>query len=238
MKFPPMRKMLRSLPLLVALLAPPSSKTLASEGSRADLPIQTGGAFSVPVASIKDLRFRNTLHQQFDFSCGSAAVATLLTYNYAYSVSEQDVFREMYERGDQAKIRQEGFSLLDMKNYLEAHGFEADGFQAEIEQLVSAGIPAIALIQENGYHHFVVVKGLRSGRVLIGDPSAGTRAMPYKAFKALWVNHILFVIRNRLELARFNADADWRSAPKAPLGDGIYRGAAEAMLPKFGPSDF
>jgi uncharacterized protein len=238
MKFPPMRKMLRSLPLLVALLAPPSSKTLASEGSRADLPIQTGGAFSVPVASIKDLRFRNTLHQQFDFSCGSAAVATLLTYNYAYPVSEQDVFRAMYEQGDQAKIRREGFSLLDMKNYLEARGFQADGFQAEIEQLVAAGIPAIALIKEQGYHHFVVVKGMRSGRVLVGDPSAGTRAMPYKQFKDLWVNHILFVIRNKEELAKFNTDADWRGAPRAPLSDGVYRGAAEATLPKRGPSDY
>jgi len=233
-----MRKTFRSLPLLVALLAPPSSTTLAGEGSRADLPLQTGGAFSVPVASIKDLRFRNTLHQQFDFSCGSAAVATLLTYNYAYPVSEQDVFREMYERGDQVKIRREGFSLLDMKNYLGAHGFEADGFQAEIEQLLSASIPAIALIKENGYNHFVVVKGLRNGRVLIGDPSAGARAMPYKDFKSLWFNRILFVIRNQTELARFNADADWRGAPSGPLSDGIYRGAAEAMLPKFGPSDF
>lgn len=202
------------------------------------MPIQSGGAFSVPVASIKDLRFRNTLRQQYDFSCGSAALATLLTYHYAYPVSEQDVFREMYERGDKAKIRRDGFSLLDMKNYLDAHGYRADGFQADIEQLVAAGIPAIALIKEHGYHHFVVVKGLRSGRVLIGDPSAGSRAMPVPQFKAVWVSRILFVIHNRLELATFNADADWRATPRAPLGDAVYRGAAESMLPKRGPADF
>lgn len=237
-----MRKMLRSLPLsvtlLVALLCAPASNSHAGEGSRADMPIQSGGAFSVPVASIKDLRFRTTLHQQYDFSCGSAAVATLLTRHYAYPVSEQDVFREMYEHGDQAKIRKEGFSLLDMKNYLGAHGFEADGFEADVDKLLTAGIPAIALIKENGYNHFVVIKGMRSGRVLIGDPSAGTRAIPYERFKGMWVNHILFVIRNKVELAKFNADADWRAAPGAPLADGVYRGAAEAMLPKRGPSDY
>ena len=109
----------------------------------------------------------------------------MLTHHYAYPVSEQDVFSEMYQRGDQNKIRKEGFSLLDMKNYLEAHGFEADGFVAEIEQLQTAGIPAIALIKENGYYHFVVIKGMRKDRVLIGDPSAGTRSMPYTKFKGL-----------------------------------------------------
>jgi len=224
--------------LLVALLVSPSSKALAGEGGRAEIPLQAGGAYSVPVTSMKGLRFKNTLHQQYDFSCGSAALATLLTYHYAYPVSEEDVFRAMYDRGDQTKIRQEGFSLLDMKSYLEARNFEADGYQADIEQLTAAGIPAIALVKENGYRHFVVVKGMRDGRVLVGDPSSGTRALPFGQFKGIWVDRILFVIRNKLEMAKFNADAEWRGAPRAPLGDGIYRGAIEATLPKHGPSDF
>lgn len=233
-----MRRLLRILPLLATVLVTPVHRVMAEEGARVEMPVQSGGSFSVPVASMKAQRFRNTLHQQFDFSCGSAAIATLLTHHYAYVVTEQDVFREMYERGDQAKIRQEGFSLLDMKNYLEARGFEADGFKAEIEQLASAGIPAIALIKENGYHHFVVVKGLRSGRVLIGDPSAGTRAIPYARFTEMWLNRVLFVIRNKVELAKFNSDGDWRVSPRAPFSDGVHRGTAEFMLPKRGPSDY
>lgn len=233
-----MTKVFRLLPLLAALAAIPSASALASGGGRAELPIESGGAFSVPLTSFKDMRFLNTLRQQYDFSCGSAAVATLLTHHYAYPVSEQNVFREMYERGDKNKIQKEGFSLLDMKAYLAKHGFEADGFQTDIEQLLTAGIPAIALIKENGYHHFVVIKGIRNGRVLVGDPAVGTRPMSSNRFKAMWVNRILFVIRNKMELARFNSDADWRAAPRASLGDAIYRGAAESMLPKYGPSDF
>lgn len=226
------------LPFLSALLVSLPSSVLASGGGRADLPVQSGGAFSVPVDSIKDVRFRSTLRQQYDFSCGSAALATLLTHHYGYPVSEQNVFRTMFERGDKAKIRQEGFSLLDMKGYLETRGFEADGFQANIEQLQTVGIPGIALIKENGYHHFVVIKGLRNGRVLVGDPAVGTRAIPYGHFKDLWVNRILFVIRNKIELARFNADADWRTAPSALLRDGVYHGVTESVLPKRGPSDY
>lgn len=83
-----------------------------------------------------------------------------------------------------------------------------------------------------------MVKGLRDGRVLIGDPSAGTRVMPQSQFKSVWVNRILFVIRNKTELAKFNADADWRVMPKGPMADGVYRAGVEFMLPKRGPSDF
>src|SRR3954447_13030599 len=150
----------------------------AAEARSIELPYQIGGAYAVPVKSLREARFVASLPQQYDFSCGSAAISTLLTHHYHYPVTEDKVFEEMFRRGDQAKIRVEGFSLLDMKRYLEAHGFEADGFQEPLEKLVSANIPAIVLVNESGYNHFVVVKGLRNGRILLGDPAGGTRAVP------------------------------------------------------------
>lgn len=210
----------------------------AAPGGMAEIPVQAGGTFTVPVVSMKEMRFQKTIHQQYDFSCGSAALATLLTYHYSFPVTEQQVFREMFARGDQAKIKKEGFSLLDIKNYLADRGFQADGYKAEVEKLQIAKVPAIALVKERGYYHFVVIKGLRDGRILIGDPSAGTRAMPQKQFKDMWVNNILFVIKNKQELASFNADYDWQVAPSSPVGDGIYRGAADIGLSKRGPADF
>jgi len=204
-----------------------------------DLPFQIGGAFSVPTVSIKEARFSAMVRQQYDFSCGSAALSTLLTYHYRFPVSEQTVFEEMFQQGEQEKIKREGFSLLDMKRYLEAHGYEADGFEAPLDKLASAGIPAIVLINENGYNHFVVIKGVRDQRVLIGDPSGGTRAMTRAAFEALWVNDILFVISNRQDVAAFNQPSDWRIAVQAPMGNGINRqGLGQVVIPKFGSSDF
>lgn len=203
------------------------------------LPVEAGGAFSVPARSLQEARFSATVRQQYDFSCGSAALSTLLTHHYGVPVSEQTVFEEMYRQGDQARIRQQGFSLLDMKRYLEQHGFTADGFQASLDALREAAIPAIVLVNENGYNHFVVVKGLQGGRVLVGDPSGGTRALPQATFEAVWVNHILFVINNRMEQARFNLASDWRVAPSAMLGEGVPRnGLAGVVLPRLGPSDF
>ena len=221
------------LPLLTGTLS-----ASASPAGRVEIPVQSGGAFSVPVFSMKEQRFQKTLHQQYDFSCGSAALATLLTHHYNFPVSEQDVFREMFTRGDQAKIKKEGFSLLDIKNYLASHGFEADGYVTELDKLSAAKVPAIVLVKEQGYFHFVVVKGLRDGRVLIGDPSSGTRVISRNKFAEIWANNILFVVKNKLEIAQFNSDRDWQAAPASPIAAGHQRGGADYNLAKRGPADF
>ncbi len=199
----------------------------------------SGEVDNVPVTSLKAARYRGTVRQQYDFSCGSAAVATLLTYQYGYPMSEQIAFQQMFAEGNQAKIRHEGFSLLDMKRFLEAHGFEADGFEAPLEKLEQAQLPAIALITENGYHHFVVIKGMRDGRLLIGDPALGTHALPLASFQARWDNNVLFVVHNHRSEARFNSPNDWRYAPEGPRWLAINRdGLENVTVPKFGPNDF
>jgi predicted double-glycine peptidase len=193
----------------------------------------------VPVNSIKQLRFQQTLHQQYDFSCGSAALATLLTYHYGLKVTEQSVFEQMYQHGNQAKIRAEGFSLLDMQRYLATRGMRADGFALPLQELFNAALPAIVLVTEKGYRHFVVIKGARDGRILIGDPANGTRAMAREAFDAIWQNRLLFVIHDVPGQPRFNALADWRAAPRAPLADGLVPGSlADITLSKHGASAF
>jgi predicted double-glycine peptidase len=149
-----------------------------------------GGAVSVSVKTVKELRqqraFSSTIHQQYDFSCGSAALATLLTHHYNRPVTEAQVFEAMFQQGDQQKIKRAGFSLLDMKRYLEARGYQADGFEVSLDRLGEARVPAIALIRENGYNHFVVIKGLREDRVLVGDPSVGARVMTRDEFERVW----------------------------------------------------
>jgi predicted double-glycine peptidase len=196
------------------------------------------GGYNLRMTSLKEARFKTTIPQQYDFSCGSAATATLLTYQYGYPVSEADVFLRMYENGDQSKIRKEGFSLLDMRRYLRSAGFEADGFELPLEKLQEEGVPAIVLLNDRGYRHFVVVKGMRNGRVLLGDPARGTRAMPRSRFEKLWDNRVLFVVHNRRQDARFNQAQDWRTAPPAPLDLGIQReGLRNAVTPRRGPGD-
>ena len=189
------------------------------------------GGFTARVVSVKEARFTTTQRQKYDFSCGSAALATLLTHHYGEPVDERAVFMQMYQRGDQAKIRKEGFSMLDMKRYLETRGYHADGFQLPIDKLAVENVPAIVLLTERGYRHFVVIKGVERGRVLVGDPAMGTRALSLERFQKLWVNHILFVVYNKREAAKFNQADDWRVAPGAPLQLGVDRERLLDTLP-------
>ena len=194
---------------------------------------------AMPVKSMKDLRFQATMRQQYDFSCGSAALATLLTHHYQTPVTEQLAFQEMFTTGDQQKIRREGFSLLDMQRFLKNRGFTANGFQLPLDKLIEAKLPAIVLISDAGYRHFVVIKGADDGRILLGDPSRGTRLMPRERFESLWANRILFVIHEGPVKPGFNLAADWRNAPRAPLSEGALRAMDSTYgLPKFGPGDF
>lgn len=196
------------------------------------------GYYTVHLTSLKEARYKSTIHQRYDFSCGSAAVATLLTYQYGYPVNEQVAFEQMYTHGDRAKINKEGFSLLDIKRFLDANGFIADGFKVPIDKLEQENLPAIVLIDERGYHHFVVVKGLRNDRVLVGDPARGTRAMSRDKFMSVWTNGLVFVIHNRRNLAVFNSPNDWKVAPSAPISTGVDRGNLfNTVMPKKGPDD-
>lgn len=205
------------------------------------LELAVGGArFQLPVGSLQAARFSQTLRQQYDFSCGSAALATLLSYHYGYPISEQQVFLHMYQHGDQASIRRAGFSLLDMQRFLASRGFKADGFALPLARLQQARLPALVLIAEKGYHHFVVLKGIAGGRVLLGDPSRGTRALSLAEFTSIWVGKLLFVIHGYGKQAvRYNDAADWRAAPAAPLAAALPRDTLHHItLPRNGPGDF
>jgi predicted double-glycine peptidase len=194
---------------------------------------------NVPTVSVQELKFEDVVRQQYDFSCGSAALATLLTYHYDDPTDEMKAFTFMYEGGDQARIAQAGFSLLDMKRYLEANGYQADGYQSDLATLGSAGIPAIALINYRGYRHFVVVKGLRGGRVLLADPALGTRLVTEEEFTSMWENGVLFIIKNKPDVGRrfFNTDAQWSGLAYAPLGTALGASDLAALtvnLPQLG----
>jgi len=198
--------------LVFPLLAPP-----AWSGSVV-IPGAGSGSMNVNVMSIKERQFRLTIRQKLDFSCGSAALSTLLTHHYGDPVDEATIFRTMWENGDHKKIRREGFSLLDLKRFLEARGYSADGYAAPLDRLESAGIPAIALIRDNGYNHFVVIKGIRGGKVAVGDPSLGARVYPQQQFEKMMANKILFVINGLDQKAVFNHPLDWRVRERAPIG--------------------
>lgn len=168
---------------------------------------------NVAVTSWRDIPFQTVKRQALDYSCGSAAVATLLTYVYGQPVSEAEVFRAMFAAGDQASIRRAGFSMLDIRSYLAQRGLKAEGFRLSLDEVERKRVPFIALLEQRGYHHFVLVKSIRRDSVLVGDPVRGNAVMRRGEFLGKW-NGIALIVTNQARRARalFGDEAEWRMA--------------------------
>ena len=196
------------------------------------------GGIALPIRTMQDMKFGNVVRQQYDFSCGSAALATLLGL-YGQRQAEAVAFRGMWAGGDHAQIRKLGFSLLDMKRYLASTGRTANGYQVTLDAIAKAGVPGIALITVKGYRHFVVIEGVRDGDVLIGDPALGLRVQRVADFQKAW-NGIFFVIDGDLPKGRaaFNSGQHWAAFARAPLGsrfsDPLSLPALSLTAPSYG----
>lgn len=174
---------------------------------------EMGGPVEIRVTSYRDIPFRTVVRQQHDYSCGSAAVATLLTYHYGAPRTEAEVFEAMYAVGDKQRIEAQGFSLLEMKLYLDGQGYASDGFRLSYDALARLNTPSIAMINTGNYRHFVVVKGVADTHILVGDPTLGLRTYKRADFEKIW-NGVAFLIRERSDETRYNDPNEWR--PYAP----------------------
>lgn len=151
-----------------------------------------GTVVTKEVQSIRERRFENLVEQETDFSCGAASLATILKYAYGWTdVTEETVLVGLMEVADPERVRQLGFSLLDLNNYVQSIGLRGRGYEIGPESLDEVSIPVIVLLDLDGYEHFVVMKKARGDRVYIGDPALGNKVMDRDDFLASW-NNIIF----------------------------------------------
>lgn len=150
-------------------------------------------AYRVSVRSWKDMKFDNIVRQRSDFSCGAAALATILKHAYGRTVTEEAILIDMLALSDPVLVREKGFSLLDLKRYIQSIGMTGEGYTVEADTLRHLKVPAIVLLDLNGYKHFVVVRLVQDDRVHIADPALGNRHMKIADFQAAW-NGVVFVV--------------------------------------------
>ena len=167
----------------------------------ANIGIGSGLRVETPLLSMKDLRDRNVIKQRFDYSCGAAALATILRYGFGDDVTERDVLVQLFnlesEEQKQVSVR-EGFSLLDLQRVAQTRGYRAEGFRLAPQDLSRLSGPVIVFIQPRGYRHFAVLRGIRDDRVYLADPSLGNIRMPAYRFLESWLDEsgtgVIFVV--------------------------------------------
>jgi uncharacterized protein len=173
----------------------------------------TSGGHAVaraPVISLLELRQDKVVLQELDLSCAAAALATLLTYQHGDPVGEREVARSLMRRSEylarpELVAERQGFSLLDLKRYVDSRGYHGIAYgrltMADLIELAPVIVPLSLL----GSEHFVVFRGSREKRVLLADPAWGKRTMTLGEFFATWREHpehgrIGFVVARRDEV--------------------------------------
>jgi predicted double-glycine peptidase len=151
---------------------------------------------SKSIRSLKEIRDEGVVRQRWDMSCGAAALSTLLTYDFKDATPETAIVVWILHRVDPVRVRARGgFSLLDLKHFAEARGYHAEGFSGmSIEDLALEKTSVITPIRVKGFDHFIVVKGIVAGHVIVADPGFGNLTMRVDRFQKLWKNGIVFVV--------------------------------------------
>ena len=146
--------------------------------------------------TLKELRDQNVVKQALDYSCGAAALATLMIYYYGEATSEEELLTLLQGQltEEERNIKAErGFSLLDLKRVSQAKGYRAAGFKLTASQLTRLAAPVLVFVEPLGYKHFAVLRGVGGGRVYIADPSRGNLRMSIDRFLDEWQG-IVFVL--------------------------------------------
>jgi uncharacterized protein len=159
------------------------------------------------VSSLLEQRHRHVILQQFDLSCGAAALATILRYQHGESLDERRVAlglisRDVYVANPGILRIRQGFSLLDMKRYVEQLGYDGIALgELTFDDLLDLA-PAIVPVRMHGYNHFVVFRGRLGNSVALADPAFGNRTLTLERFIAAWTDyaqlgHVAFAVQRR-----------------------------------------
>jgi len=143
-----------------------------------------------------EIRKRSLVRQGWDISCGAAAFSTLMTYFHNHPVTETSITLTLLKNTDSKLVRQRGgFSLLDLKRYVNAIGYEGRGYGGmSLQDIESFSVPAILPVRIREFDHFVVYRGRVGDRVLLGDPAFGNITLAVDEFNTMWRSKVAFFV--------------------------------------------
>ncbi|MPY67921.1 peptidase C39 bacteriocin processing [Deinococcus sp. SDU3-2] len=156
----------------------------------------------------RTLRYQSVIGQTSDFTCGPAALATLLTHYYGRPVSEKTLTeRSVADMQARGKEVVEGITLLSLRNALTTENVPSAGYKLTLEQLrgvMEAGLPVVANVVYPKGHYYLVL-AVDDQNVLLADPSWGVRSQPIANFLNAWNGVVLMPQPSEAEAAQARA---------------------------------
>ena len=159
----------RLLALLLVLTLPASYATAKTDAT---------ATFETWIAQ----RDAGVVRQERDFSCGLAALATVLTHYYRDPTSESELFEDLLRlrepesgRQDPSQVQaSQALSFDELAKLGAVRGYAVLGVSMHLDDLVKLRRPVIVALDQTGDAHFTVLRAASSrGAFNLADPSWG-----------------------------------------------------------------
>ncbi len=129
----------------------------------------------------------------YDYSCGSASLATIMHHFYDQNVTESTILNDILkikginkEKVKELEKEDMTLSFLDLANHIHSKGFKGIGLALDIEGLKSLQVPVILFVKVRKNEHFTVFKGIDERYVYLADPSYGNTKVRVSKFKEMF----------------------------------------------------
>lgn len=125
--------------------------------------------------------------QQAEFDCGSAALATLLSFYTDRAVEPDHLIRSRSFTTDEwQRVRREGFSLSQLAGMAAALKVETSVTRLPSRGLLSVPLPVLVYLRLPTGPHFSVLTGIAGQRVTLADPTQGALMWTLNQFLRAW----------------------------------------------------
>ncbi len=129
-----------------------------------------------------DLQHEQLEKQTRFFSCGPAALSTIIEALTKIKISERDIFDKLGEENKMSSLS----DLIRITNSYPELSLSCKAYKTSAEKLyTSSFIPSLVNVNVEGYDHFVVFKGYdkKTDTVILADPAYGGAQIPGDLFK-------------------------------------------------------
>lgn len=145
----------------------------------------------------KQLKQLHIVMQKRDYSCGAAALATVLRYYWGDKATEDQILltirRILTPEEFQDRIKN-GLAISDLRRAAVDMGYLASVGTLSFGEMTKSKVPLIVGISSEGYDHFVVYRGTDCEWVYFADPIRGNIRMKIGEFVSQWQKHAALVV--------------------------------------------
>jgi hypothetical protein len=187
----------------------------------------------------QETKSKNLVMQEHEYTCGAAALATLMIYYFGEDITEKkilDVIEKQMPADEWAEKFTSGLSVRDLMNGARKLGYEAESRELKLSDLIALTAPVIVHLEDNDFQHFVVYRGVVEDRVYLADPILGNIRVPIDKFKDQWTGIALALSKEGIEPGDDHAFAVDKSRTSRPELQAARRSIADSTRVSTRPS--